>query len=70
MYYLAEAGFEVKWADLEVGDYDVYSIACSPEFVNDFQIIAVVTDKANTWVVNNYGAVGVWSEVAELLNLI
>ena len=68
-YYIAETGFGANWTNLEVGDYDVYSIAGSPEFANDFQVIAVVTDEVHTRVVNNPGTAGNWSEVAELLNL-
>jgi len=69
VYYIAEADFGAKWTDLEVGNYDVYSIAGSPEFASDFQIIAVATDEVHTRVVNNYGIVGNWPEVAELTDL-
>ena len=69
VYYIAETSLGARWTDLEVGDYDVYSIACSPEFANDFQTIAVVTDEAHTWVTNNYGTPGNWPEAAELVDL-
>jgi len=69
VYYIAETSFGAKWTDLEIGNYDVYSIACSPEFADDCQIIAVVTDEVHSWVINNYGAPGNWSEAAELVDL-
>jgi len=69
VYYIAEVSIGANWADLGVGDYDVYSIACSPEFANDCQTIAVVTDEAHSWVINNYGTPGNWSGAAELVDL-
>ncbi len=66
VYYIAATSFGASWADLEVGNYDVYSIAYLPESADDFQIIAVVTDEARTWVTNNYGTVGNWSGAVEL----
>jgi len=67
VYYLPEAGFGAKWTDLEIGNYDVYSIACSPQFADDSQIIAVVTDESHTYMVNNYGDIGEWTDKVELL---
>ena len=67
VYYLPEADSEANWTDLQVGSYDVYSIAGSPEFKNDSQVIAIVTDETHTYTINNYGVVGDWTSGVELL---
>jgi len=67
IYYLPEASFGAKWTNLEIGNYDVYSIACSPQFADDSRIIAVVTDESHTYMVNNYGVIGEWTDEVELL---
>ncbi|GAH74859.1 unnamed protein product, partial [marine sediment metagenome] len=67
VYYLPEAVSGAEWTDLQVGSYDVYSIASSPEFESDSQIIAIVTDETHTYVINNYGVVGDWTSGIELL---
>jgi len=66
VYYIAETSFGAHWADLALGNYDTYSIACPPEPSDDFQVIALVTDEARSWVINNYGTVGNWSGAVEL----
>jgi len=68
VWYLAETHFGAGWIDLEVGNYDVYSIACSPRFKDDALAIAVVTDESKTYAVNNYGVVGEWSNRVELVD--
>jgi len=67
VYYLTEAGFGTEWTDMEAGGYDVYSIAGSPCFDQNFLLIALVTDESHTYIINNYGAIGGWSEHIELL---
>ncbi len=67
IYCLAEVDFGADWTDLEAGDYDVYAIASSPDFKDHPQIIALVTDEINTYIINNYGVVGDWSHRIELL---
>ena len=67
-YYLTEASLGARWTDLEIGSQDVYSIAVSPTFADDSQIIAVVTDEARTIVVESHGAAGAWQQMAELLD--
>jgi len=68
VYYLPEAVSGAEWTDLQVGNYDVYSIAGSPEFNNDSQVIAIVTDETHTYTINNYGVVGDWTSGVELLD--
>lgn len=67
VYYIPEAESGASWIDLKVGEYDVYSIASSPEFKDDSQIIAVVTDITHTYVINNYGVIDDWTSGVELL---
>ncbi len=67
VYYLPEADPGAEWTDLQAGSYDVYSIAGSPEFKGDSQVIAIVTDETHTYVINNYGVVGDWTSGVELL---
>ncbi len=67
VYYLPEADSGAEWTDLQVGNYDVYSIAGSPKFKDDSQVIAIVTDEIHTYVTNNYGIVGDWTSGVELL---
>ncbi len=67
VYYIPEADSGAEWTDLQAGSCDVYSIACSPEFKDDSQIIAIVTDETHTYVINNYGIVGDWTSGVELL---
>ena len=67
IYCLAEADFGANWTGLEAGNFDVYSIAGSPDFKNHPQIIALATDETHTYIINNYGLVGDWSHRIELL---
>jgi len=67
VYYIPEAVSGAVWTDLQAGSYDAYSIACSPEFKSDSQIIAIVTDETHTYVINNYGVIGDWTSGVELL---
>jgi len=67
IHYIAPADFGARWTDLKAGNYDVHAIAGSPDFGNDSQIIALVTDEAHTYIINNYGIVDDWSDPVELL---
>jgi len=67
VYYLAEAYFGARWTDLMAGDYDVYSIAGSPDFDQAPQIIALVTDETHTYIISSHGAAGDWPQRLELL---
>ncbi len=66
-YYLAEAYFGAQWTDLMAGNYDVYSIAGSPDFDQSPRIIALVTDESHTYIISSNGAVGDWPQRLELL---
>ena len=67
VYYIQDIAFGGGWTDLDVGNYDVYSIAGSPDFATDYQVIAVVTDQVHTYATYNYGGISEWTRV-ELLD--
>jgi len=53
--YILKEGILSQWFDTGVGDFDVYAVAFSPDFVDDQQIVAVVTDESDSFVVNRIG---------------
>jgi len=67
VYFIHDVALGGGWTDLDVGNYDVYSIAGSPNFDTDSQVIAVATDKVHTYVTYNYGVMSEWTRV-ELLD--
>jgi photosystem II stability/assembly factor-like uncharacterized protein len=50
VYILNENQPLASWIDTDLGSYDVYAITFSPNFTSDQQIVAVVTDEADTLV--------------------
>jgi photosystem II stability/assembly factor-like uncharacterized protein len=63
VYFIHDVALGGGWTDLDVGSYDVYSIACSPNFGTDSQAIAVATDKVHTYITYNYGVMSEWTRV-------
>lgn len=61
VYILEEEAF-ASWFDTDIGDYDVYAVAFSPDFDDDQQIVAVVTDETDSFVVTKIGNIG-WGQV-------
>lgn len=64
LYFRNEAELFQSWADLNVGNvaagtaYDVLAVAASPDFDEDEQVVAVITDEANTYVTTKYESAG------------
>ena len=66
VWYYYDAPFASVWTDLDVcapdgglglGNYDVFGIACSPDFDSDALVVAVIVDPAtDSWVTANVGA--------------
>ncbi len=56
-----------SWVDTGIGNYDIYSVAFSPDLAADAVTMAAVTDEARTYVAYNYGTPGDWNMV-ELLD--
>ena len=48
--YLLNAAHLFAWTDTELGNYDVYVVAFSPNYPDDGQLVAVVTDEVDTMV--------------------
>ena len=46
------------WTDTNIGNYDVYAVAFSPNFPGDRQLVAVVTDETDTFVTTKFGSAG------------
>ena len=67
VYTLEEEELFPGWGNINIGSYDVYSVAFSPKFADDTIIIAVVTDQVHTYVAYNHGTIGDWTRV-ELLD--
>jgi photosystem II stability/assembly factor-like uncharacterized protein len=53
--YLLNAANPFTWTDTEVGNYDVYAVAFSPNYPDDMQLVAVVTDEVDTIVTSKIG---------------
>jgi photosystem II stability/assembly factor-like uncharacterized protein len=67
VYYLAEGDFGAGWKDMMAEGYDIYAIACPPDFELNFRLVALGSDETHSYIINNDGTIGGWSERAELL---
>ena len=52
VYLLDESQGAISWADTGIGSYDVYRIGFSPNYINDRQLTAIVSNEADTLVIN------------------
>ena len=55
VYLLDENELIPRWLDISPGNYDVYAVAFSPNFLADWQLVAVVTDESDTIVTSKVG---------------
>jgi photosystem II stability/assembly factor-like uncharacterized protein len=62
IYLLDEATF--GWTDTSLGNYDVYTLAFSPNYPGDSQIIAVVSDETDTFITTKFGDSGWGATIA------
>jgi photosystem II stability/assembly factor-like uncharacterized protein len=53
IYLLDEA--TLTWTDTNLGNYDVYTLAFSPNYPTDHQLIAVVSDETDTFITTDFG---------------
>jgi hypothetical protein len=53
IYLLDEA--TLTWTDTNLGNYDVYNLAFSPNYPTDHQVIAVVSDETDTFITTDFG---------------
>jgi photosystem II stability/assembly factor-like uncharacterized protein len=49
VYIFNEADMSFIWTDSEIGNYDVYAVAFSPNYPLDGQLAAVITDEVDTY---------------------
>jgi photosystem II stability/assembly factor-like uncharacterized protein len=68
VYYLSEGDFGAGWTDMMAEGYDIYAIAAAPQFDHSFRLVALASDESHSYIINNEGNVGGWSERTELLN--
>jgi photosystem II stability/assembly factor-like uncharacterized protein len=55
VYTLEEAEIFPGWADTNIGNYDVFAVDFSPDYITGQQIVAVVSDEIATFVFNKIG---------------
>ena len=55
VYILDENELPLSWIASNIGNYDVYAVAFSPNFTADRQLVAVVTDEKDTFVTTKVG---------------
>ncbi len=48
VFILDEEGLVPSWVDSNIGSYDVYALAFTPDYAADRQLVAVVTDETDT----------------------
>ena len=58
VYTLDEEDFILSWTDTNLGSYDVYAVAFSPNYTADRQLVAVITDETDTFVTTKFGDSG------------
>ncbi len=56
--YTLDESMPSTWTDTNLGSYDVYAVALSPNFPADRQLVAVVTDETDTLVTTKVGDAG------------
>ena len=56
VYLLNEDNAYSGWTPTNIGDYDVYAVAFSPNYPLDFQLIAIVTDETDTFSASRSGS--------------
>ncbi len=55
VYLFTEGDIVPSWMDSNIGNYDVYDVAFSPNYLSDRQIVAVATDETDTFIYNKIG---------------
>ncbi|HUT67140.1 MAG TPA: hypothetical protein VMW86_01140 [Dehalococcoidales bacterium] len=62
VYTLDEASIIPAWVDTDIGSYDVNAVAFSPGSASHRQLVAVITDETDTFIVAKDGDAG-WSAI-------
>jgi photosystem II stability/assembly factor-like uncharacterized protein len=58
VYTLDGTNVYSNWVNTNIGSYDVYAVAFSPNYASDWQLVAVMTDETDTYVASNIGDSG------------
>ncbi len=53
--YIFDESKSFTWINTNIGNYDVYALEFSPSFAIDGQLVAVVTDETDTFVISRIG---------------
>jgi len=62
IYTMDEGIIISTWTDTNIGGYDVYAVAFSPNYTNDGQLVAVITDETDTLITAKTGDAG-WNDI-------
>jgi len=63
--YILDESMSFTWIDTDLGNYDVYDVAFSPDYPADRQLVAVVTDETDTLVTAKFSDAGWGATVAD-----
>jgi photosystem II stability/assembly factor-like uncharacterized protein len=55
VYTLDEADIIPDWVDTHAGSYNVYTVAFSPNYTSDRQLVAIMTDETDTYIASKIG---------------
>jgi len=55
VYTLDEADIIPDWVDTHIGSYDVYTVAFSPDYTSDRQLVVIMTDETDTLIASKIG---------------
>jgi len=62
--YLLDPEQPFTWIDTDIGNYDVYAVTFSPSFAIDHQLVAVVSDETDSYVISKI-ADGGWGQTID-----
>lgn len=65
VYTLDEVDIITTWTDTNIGSYDVYAVAFSPNYTFDGQLVAVITDETDTFVTTKTGDSGWGADIGD-----
>ncbi len=63
--YILDETVSFTWTDTNLGNYDVYAVALSPNFPGDRQLVAVVTDETDTFATTKFGDAGWGAKIGD-----
>ena len=72
VYLLDESQGMSTWVNTGIGNYDVYRVAFSPDYINDRQLIAVASNEADTFTISKINTMnwGQWISKARIPGIV